>query len=397
MSLTGKCSAISRSYKVVMNQFSFPTTILHGQGALTELSERIQEKKLMLVTDPGVVNAGVVEQALEILAKSGSEFEVYDEVHPNPIEEDVEKGSEFYQNNKCDGILALGGGSAMDAAKAIRFFVNHPAPLAQYSVLENGAAKITGTLPVMYAVPTTAGTGSEVGRGAVITLRDTGRKTLFVAPPLMPTIAVLEPALTAKLPPHLTAATGIDAFTHCLESYFAPIYHPMADGVALEGIRLCLNHLNNAVKDGSNLEARAQMQMAASMGAVAFQKDLGMVHSLAHPLSARHGMHHGLANALMLPDSMAFLEEANLNEKQQQRIDTVRTLFREVNRSGESLANETRTWFQELGIQFGLQHHNIPAEDLDNMTDDAFDDPCHATNLIALTRDDLAEVYQRAL
>ena len=397
MSLTGKCSAISRSYKVVMNQFSFPTTILHGQGALTELSERIQEKKLMLVTDPGLVNAGVVEQALEILAKSGSEFEVYDEVHPNPIEEDVEKGSEFYQNNKCDGILALGGGSAMDVAKAIRFFVNHPAPLAQYSVLENGAAKITGTLPVMYAVPTTAGTGSEVGRGAVITLRDTGRKTLFVAPPLMPTIAVLEPALTAKLPPHLTAATGIDAFTHCLESYFAPIYHPMADGVALEGIRLCLNHLNNAVKDGSNLEARAQMQMAASMGAVAFQKDLGMVHSLAHPLSARHGMHHGLANALMLPDSMEFIEAADLADEQQRRIDTIRALFAEAGRAGDSLADETRSWIGELGIKFGLKHHGIPVDDIPALADEAFLDTCHATNLIPVTRDDLAAVYEKAL
>ena len=141
---------------------------------------------------------------------------MYDGVHPNPIQEDVEEGTEFYQKQECDGLLALGGWSAMDVAKVIRFFVSHPAPLAQYSVLENGASKITGTLPAMYAVPTTAGTGSEVGRGAVITLRDTGRKTLFVAPPLMPTIAVLEPTLTAGLPPHLTAATGIDALINCL-------------------------------------------------------------------------------------------------------------------------------------------------------------------------------------
>ncbi len=380
-----------------MNQFSFPTTILHGQGSLTELAERIHEKTLMLVTDPGLVKAGVLEQALEILTGSAAKFEVYDGVHPNPIEEDVEKGVEFYRKQECDGLLALGGGSAMDVAKVIRFFVSHPAPLTQYSVLENGAAKIKDTLPAMYAVPTTAGTGSEVGRGAVITLRDTSRKTLFVAPPLMPTIAVLEPTLTAGLPPHLTAATGIDAFTHCLESYFAPVYHPMADGVALEGIRLCLNHLNSAVEVGNNLEARSQMQMAASMGAVAFQKDLGMVHSLAHPLSARHGMHHGLANALMLPDSVAFLEAANLNEEQQHRIQTIRTLFKEVNRSGESLANETRTWFQELGIQFGLQHHDIPSEDLDNLADESFADPCHATNLIAVTRGDLASIYKQAL
>ena len=396
MSLTGKCSAISRSYKAVMNQFSFPTTILHGQGALTKLAEHIREKTLMLVTDPGLVKAGVLEQALEMLTGSGAKFEVYDGVHPNPIEEDVEKGAEFYRKQECDGLLALGGGSAMDVAKVIRFFVSHPAPLAQYSVLENGAAKIKDTLPAMYAVPTTAGTGSEVGRGAVITLRDTGRKTLFVAPPLMPTIAVLEPTLTAGLPPHLTAATGIDAFTHCLESYFAPVYHPMADGVALEGIRLCLAHLNTAVADGQNLEARAQMQMAASMGAVAFQKDLGMVHSLAHPLSARHGTHHGLANALMLPDSMAFIEAADLTPAQHQRIQTLRTLFAEAGRGGASLAAETRAWFEELGIKFGLKNHKIPEDDLGNLADEAFLDPCHATNLIPVSRDVLAAVYKKA-
>jgi 4-hydroxybutyrate dehydrogenase len=380
-----------------MNQFSFPTTILHGEGALAELSNRIAEKKLMLVTDPGLVKAGVVEQALAGLADCGAAFEVFDGVHPNPIEADVEAGTTFYNEHACDGLLALGGGSAMDVAKVIRFFASHPAPLTQYSVLENGGAKITGALPPFYAVPTTAGTGSEVGRGAVITLRDTGRKALFVAPPLMPTLAVLEPALTAGLPPHLTAATGIDAFTHCLESYFAPVYHPMADGVALEGIRLCLAHLNTAVADGADLAARAQMQMAASMGAVAFQKDLGMVHSLAHPLSARHGMHHGLANALMLPDSMAFIEAANLTPAQQQRIQTIRTLFAEANRTGDSLAAETREWFSELGIQFGLSNHGIPADDLVPLADEAFADPCHATNLIPVTRDNLAAVYQSAL
>ena len=380
-----------------MNQFSFPTTILHGEGALAELANRIAEKKLMLVTDPGLVKAGVVEQALAELADCGAAFEVFGGVHPNPIEADVEAGAEFYIEHDCDGLLALGGGSAMDVAKVIRFFASHPSPLAQYSVLDNGGAKIIGTLPPFYAVPTTAGTGSEVGRGAVITLRDTGRKTLFVAPPLMPTIAVLEPGLTAGLPPHLTAATGIDAFTHCLESYFAPVYHPMADGVALEGIRLCLAHLNAAVTDGQDLPSRAQMQMAASMGAVAFQKDLGMVHSLAHPLSARHGTHHGLANALMLPNSMAFIEATDLTAAQLQRIQTIRTLFAEAGRSGDSLADETRTWFEELGIQFGLKNHGITADDLGPLADEAFADPCHATNLIPVTRDDLATVYRGAL
>jgi alcohol dehydrogenase class IV len=170
----------------------------------------------------------------------------------------------------------------------------------------------------------------------------------------------------------------------------------MADGVALEGIRLCLAHLNAAVADGQNLAARAQMQMAASMGAVAFQKDLGMVHSLAHPLSARHGTHHGLANALMLPDSMAFIEAANLTAAQRQRIQTIRTLFTEAGRAGDSLAAETRDWFSELGIQFGLKTHNIPEADLGNLPDEAILDTCHATNLIPVTRDDLAAVYEKA-
>ncbi len=380
-----------------MNQFSFPTIILHGKGALAELSNRITEKKLMLVTDPGLVKAGVVEQAIAGLSQSGAAFEIFDGVHPNPIEEDVEAGATFYNERGCDGLLALGGGSALDVAKVIRFFASHPAPLAQYSILDNGGAKMNDDLPPMYAVPTTAGTGSEVGRGAVITMRDTGRKTLFVAPPLMPTIAVLEPTLTTGLPPHLTAATGIDAFTHCLESYFAPVYHPMADGVALEGIRLCLAHLGDAVADGNNLNARAQMQMAASMGAVAFQKDLGMVHSLAHPLSARHGTHHGLANALMLPDSMAFIESAELTAEQQRRIQTARSLFAEAGRQGESLATEARAWFEELSIQFGLSNHGITADDLAPLADEAFADPCHATNLIPATRDDLLAVYQSAL
>ena len=380
----------------IRNQFSFPTTILHGEGALAELAERIGEKKLMLVTDPGLVKAGVVEQALAGLKASAAAFEIFDGVHPNPIEEDVETGAAFYNEHGCDGLLALGGGSALDVAKVIRFLASHPAPLAQYSVLENGGSKISANLPPMYAVPTTAGTGSEVGRGAVITMRDTGRKTLFVAPPLMPTIAVLEPALTAGLPPHLTAATGIDAFTHCLESYFAPVYHPMADGVALEGIRLCLAHLGDAVADGNDLTARAQMQMAASMGAVAFQKDLGMVHSLAHPLSARHGTHHGLANALMLPDSMAFLEAAELSADQRQRIQTARTLFAEAGRKGDSLSAETRAWFEELGIQFGLSNHGITADYLPPLADEAHADPCHATNLVSVTRDDLLAVYEAA-
>jgi len=380
-----------------MNQFNFPTTILHGEGALGELANRLREKKLMLVTDPGLRRAGVLDQALILLKGSRAEFVVYDDVHPNPIEDNVEQGASFFKDNQCDGLLALGGGSAMDVAKAVRFLVVHPLPLSQYAIVNNRRKLITGPLPPLYAVPTTAGTGSEVGRGAVITMRETGRKTLFVAPALMPDIAVLEPALTAGLPPHLTAATGIDAFTHCLESYFAPIYNPMCDGIALEGMRLCLAHLATAVSDGANLEARASMQIAASMGAVAFQKDLGMVHSLAHPLSAKYDTHHGLANALMLPASMTFLESKKMNEEQLRRVRNVRDLFSEAGLKGSSLGIETHSWFGKLGIEFGLKNHGIFQEDVPFLADEAFADTCHATNLMPVTRDDLAAVYAAAL
>ena len=380
-----------------MNQFNFPTTILHGEGALNELSNRIPQKKLMLVTDAGLTKTGVVDQALAILNNKGCEFAVYDEVHSNPIEEDVERGTTFFKKQNCDGLLALGGGSAMDVSKAIRFMAVLPAPLEQYSIVNGGSGCIEGLLPPLYAVPTTAGTGSEVGRGAVITLRETGRKTLFVAPPLMPNIAALEPALTVSLPPHLTAATGIDAFTHSLEAYFAPVYHPMADGIALEGIRICLANLSAAVAEGQNLEARAAMQIAASMGAVAFQKDLGMVHSLAHPLSACYNLHHGLANALMLPSSMHFLEAADLTTEQQRRIQVIRKLFEEAGLPGDSLSAATRLWFEELGIILGLNNHSIPEADIPLLAEEAFLDTCHATNLIPVSRDDLAAVYESAL
>ena len=379
-----------------MNQFNFPTTILQGEGALAELADRLC-KKIMLVTDPGLRKAGVLDQAMTLLKGSSAEFAVYDGVHPNPIEEDVERGTVFYKENQCSSLLALGGGSAMDVAKVVRFLVVHPLPLSQYAIVNNGAKLIPGPLPPLYAVPTTAGTGSEVGRGAVITMGDTGRKTLFVAPLLMPDIAALEPALTVGLPTYLTAATGIDAFTHCLESYFAPVYHPMCDGIALEGMRLCLTHLGTAVSDGANLEARAAMQIAASMGAVAFQKDLGMIHSLAHPLSAKYGTHHGLANALMLPDSMAFLESKKMNEDQQHRVSNVRDLFSKADLKGSSLETEARSWFKELGIEFGLKQHGVSPEDIPFLTEEAFADTCHATNLIPVTRDDLAAVYTAAL
>jgi 4-hydroxybutyrate dehydrogenase len=386
-----------------MRQFNYPTIILYGEDSLAALAGRITGtvKHVLIVTDATLVKAGLAFKVTEALQAAGTgedriRVTVFDGTHPNPIEEDVEKGLEAYHKGNCDAIIALGGGSPMDTAKVIRFMAVHPGPLAQYDDAKGGDKLITRPMPPLYAIPTTSGTGSEVGRSGVIILRATGKKTIFFHPGLMPDIAVLEPSLTAGLPPHITAATGIDAFTHCLEAYLVDAFHPMADGIAQEGIRLILKHLPAAYKDGSNLEARGAMQMAAAMGATAFQKGLGMIHSLAHPLSARYNTHHGLANALLLPDALAFLESRPLDASAKAKLARVRDLFREAGMDKGSLAESSRAFFKDLGVPFGLRNHKVPEADLEPLSIDAFEDTCHASNIIPVKREDMLAVYKAA-
>jgi 4-hydroxybutyrate dehydrogenase len=381
-----------------MQQYNYPTTILFGEGALDELGGRLagRVRRALLVTDATLVKAGLADRVSGALRARGVETAVFDGVHPNPIEEDVEKGLEAYRAAGCDALVALGGGSPMDTAKVIRFMASHPGPLAQYDDAKGGDKLIVHPMPPLYAIPTTAGTGSEVGRSGVILLKATGKKTIFFHPRLMPDIAVLEPTLTAGLPPHITAATGIDAFTHCLEAYFVDAFHPMADGIALEGIRLILKALPAAYADGKDLDARGAMQMAAAMGATAFQKGLGMIHSLAHPLSARYNTHHGLANALLLPDSLAFLESRPLASAARAKLDRVQGLFREAGLAKGSLSASARALFASLGVTFGLREHKVPRGDLEPLSQDAFEDTCHASNIIPVQREDLLAVYTAA-
>ena len=247
-----------------MQQYNFPTTIYFGDDALESLACTIKDKghqKMLLVTDRTLTSLGLAKQVADVLLTSGAEVVIFDHVHPNPLEEDVEKGSLAFTATGCDGIVALGGGSPMDVAKVINVATTHAAPLSQYDDAIGGGDRIVNPMAPLYAIPTTSGTGSEVGRAGVIVLRETKRKTIIFAPALMPRIAVLVPSLTAGLPPHITAATGIDAFTHSLEAYLAPGFHPLADGVALEGMRLCIRHLETCCKDGQNLDARGRMQL----------------------------------------------------------------------------------------------------------------------------------------
>ncbi len=383
-----------------MYQYNYPTTILLGQGALKNFCDRLKEKshkKILIVSDKTLSKLGVVKQVTDLLKSIKQPYALFDDIRPNPYEDDVDKGVHAYRNDACDSIIAIGGGSPMDVAKVIKIMVSNPPPLSQYDDALGGDRFITRPMPPLYAIPTTAGTGSEVGRSGVIIMSATGRKTIFFHPDLMPKIAVLEPGLTAGLPPHITAATGIDAFSHCLEAYLSTGFHPIADGIALQGIELILTWLPTAYSDGRNLEAREKMQIAASMGAAAFQKGLGMVHSLAHPLSSMYDIHHGLANALMLPAAMEFLENANLNEEQRRRISKVRSLFAEVGLVHITLNESLKEFIPALGIVSGLARHKVPESDLEKLGDEAFHDGCHASNMIKVTRDDLLKAYRAAM
>lgn len=380
-----------------MQQFNYPTTILFGEGSLTEAAKRIAAlglKKPLIVTDQTLVKVGIAEKVKKTFTGVGLDCSIFADVHPNPIEEDVEKGTEVYKAQKCDCVIALGGGSPMDAAKVIMLAATHKEPLEVYDDAIGGDKKITNPLPPLFAIPTTAGTGSEVGRAGVIIMKKTNNKTIFFHPTMLPKIAILEPSLTVGLPAWVTAATGIDAFTHCMEAYFAPGFHPMADGVAIEGIRLVLKNLPLVIKDGSDLKARGEMLLAASMGATAFQKGLGMIHSLAHPLSSECNLHHGLANALMLPKSVEFLEKSELNADQKSRLARVQSLFAERNLNRTTLSASCSDFFKSVGINFGLRNHGVRENQIDTLADKAFKDTCHQSNMIPVTRDQLKKVFQ---
>ncbi len=383
----------------MIHSFSFPTRILLGQGAITAMAVEIAKTspaRALIVTDQTLVELGIVKQVTDVLDAQGIKHAVFADIHPNPLEEDCQKGIKAYRDNQCDTLIGIGGGSALDVAKVIKVLTSHPEPLSRYDDAAGGDQYITEPMPALYAVPTTAGTGSEVGRSGVVILKESGRKTVIFHPQLLPNIAALEPALTEKLPAFLTAATGIDAFTHAMEAYFAPAYHPICDGIALESMKLVANYLPKACKNGSDLHAREQMLLAASMGAIAFQKGLGMVHSLAHPLSAEYDTHHGLANALLLADSVALIESRATTADQRQRLDTVQDVFSRNGYRQNSLSGNLREFVSSVGIPLGLSKHKVPKPDLGNLAKLAFEDGIHKSNMVPVTEADLLAVYQAA-
>jgi alcohol dehydrogenase class IV len=385
-------------------QYNYPTTILYGPGAVAELGKRLAgggERRFVLVTDGGVVKAGLAERVGRTLVAAGLQIEPFADVHANPVEEDVERGVTAFRAVDAAGLIALGGGSPMDVAKAIAVLATHDGPLSRFDDSRGGDQYITKPMPPVYAIPTTAGTGSEVGRSAVIITRDTGVKTVIFHPALMPRMAVLDPELTVGLPASLTAATGFDAFTHGLEAYLAKGFHPIADSVAMGCMELVVDALPRAVARGDDIEARGRMLLAASMGATAFQKGLGVIHSLAHPLSTHYGIHHGLANALLMPTALAWqLEEKAdaFTDDLRERYQRVARLFRGREKARPGDLPEAVTAFRlRLGIEDTLAQRGLKREDIPKLAREAYADPCHSLNPIPLLESDLASIYERAL
>lgn len=370
--------------------WSFPTRILFGVGSAKSVGGEAHAAgitRALIVTDPGVVRAGLCGPIEESLRHAGIAEAVFSGVHGNPSESDVEEGARAYSAHQANGVVAVGGGSALDVGKLVALRACTDRPFEELDDEKGGDRLVPANVPPILTVPTTAGTGSEVGRSGVLTVRSTGQKTVIFSPRLMARAAVLDPELTRSMPRQITAATGFDALTHCVEAYLAKGDHPMADAVALCGIDLVAKNLEQAVRDGEDLVARGAMMKAAMMGAVAFQKGLGACHSLAHPLGSEHDLHHGLANALCLPAVLRFNREVT-----PERVRDVGVLL-----GGGDAATEVEALRERVGLPRGLRVADIREEHLAALADKAIADACHRSNPRPCSRDDLLSLYQASL
>jgi alcohol dehydrogenase class IV len=381
------------SFSLNVTTFYYPTKIVFGPGAIERLPLEIEAFNMsrpLVVTDGGLAKSPVFDRVLGIIRKRSGDAVVFDQVLPNPTERNVLDGVARYQEAKCDGVIGVGGGSPLDAAKAITLKATHPLPLAEYDDLKDGSDRISSNVPPFLAVPTTSGTGSDVSRSSVITLTATNRKTVIFSPFLMPKVSVSDPELTLGMPAHITAGTGMDAFTHNLEAYLAKGYHPLSDAIALGGVKLVWQYLPRAVADGNDLEARTQVMAAAIMGATAFQKGLGAVHSLAHPLSTIAGMHHGTSNAVLLPPVMRFnatvvadrLKDLAAAMSAEPTVDAAIERVLELNR------------LCRIGT---LRDYRVTEDMIVPMAAKAMEDGCRLCNPRDVSEQDMIQLYREAM
>ena len=380
-------------------EMSYPTRVVFGTGALQRLPaqvERLQMRKPLVVADQGIVKSGLLARVLDVLKGSGIAHGIFDRVNPDPTEEDAFDGVAAYRNQSCVGVIAVGGGSPLDTAKLIQLLTTHQPPLSRYDDATGGDRFVRDDLPPLIAIPTTAGTGSEVSRSAVATLKDTGRKTVIFSPHLMPKAAICDPELTVGMPRWLTAATGIDAFTHCLEAYLANALHPLADAVAIDGIGRVGAALEIAVEKGTHLAARGQMMIAAMEGAMAFQKGLGACHALAHALTPISRVHHGLANAIVLPAVLEFNRSACAARLAHVAVALGDNSLTREEMLASNAIERIRGLLTRIGIPPRLRDAGVREADLPLIAKKAFQDASHQTNPRQCTEEDLLGIAKAA-
>ncbi|MBA1346054.1 MULTISPECIES: iron-containing alcohol dehydrogenase [Rhizobium] len=372
--------------------WSYPTSVKLGRGRIAELADACKSlgiKKPLLVTDRGLASMAITKTALDILEDAGLGRAIFADVDPNPNEKNLEAGVRAFKDGGHDGVVAFGGGSGLDLGKCVAFMAGQTRPVWDFEDIGDWwtRANLEGIAPIV-AVPTTAGTGSEVGRASVITNSETHVKKIIFHPKFLPGVVISDPELTVGMPKIITAGTGMDAFAHCLEAYSSPFYHPMSAGIALEGMRLVKEFLPRAYREGTDLEARANMMAAAAMGAVAFQKGLGAIHALSHPIGAVYNTHHGMTNAVVMPAVLRFNRKA-IEEKIGRAA-----AYLGISGGFDGFYDYVLKLRSELGVPETLSAMGIAADRIDELSAMAIEDPSAGGNPVALTLENTKALFK---
>ncbi|MBX3582951.1 MAG: iron-containing alcohol dehydrogenase [Rhizobiaceae bacterium] len=375
--------------------WSYPTAVKFGAGRIKELADHctaVGMKRPLLVTDRGLAPMPITQNALDILDAAGLGRAIFADVDPNPNEKNLEAGVKAFKDGGHDGVVAFGGGSGLDLGKAVAFMAGQTRPVWDFEDIGDWwtRASVEGIAPIV-AVPTTAGTGSEVGRASVITNPDTHTKKVIFHPKFLPAVTICDPELTVGMPKVITVGTGMDAFAHCLEAYSSPFYHPMSQGIALEGMRLVKENLPKAARDGSDIEARSHMMSAAAMGAVAFQKGLGAIHSLSHPVGAIYNTHHGMTNAVVIPPVLRF-NRPTVEDKLAQAA-----AYLGIAGGFDGFYDFVLGLREELGVPDKLAALGVGTDRIDEMAAMAIVDPTAGGNPVELTLDAAKKLFAECI
>ena len=372
--------------------WNYPTPIRFGAGRIAEIADACGTTgitKSLLVTDRGLAEMDITKRTLNLLEEAGQGAAIFANVDPNPTDKNADEGVKFYREGGFDGVIAFGGGSGLDLAKVIAFMAGQTRPMWDFEDIGDWwtRADPDGIAPVV-AVPTTAGTGSEVGRASVITNSETHEKKIIFHPKMLPAVVIADPELTVGMPKFITAGTGLDAFAHCVEAYSSPHYHPMSQGIALEGMRLVKDYLPTAYNDGANIEARAHMMSAAAMGSTAFQKGLGAIHALSHPIGAMHHTHHGTTNAVCMPEVLTFNADAIRS-----RFDTAAS-YLGIEGGFDGFCAFVDEFNASFSIPKTLTELGVKDPDIDALVDAALRDPSTGGNPVEMTAENTKALFE---